>query len=108
AMDITLRLTVRTDLHSRYPQCSLPQGQVAATEQSGYHVCTGIGPDLREAAREAVRELVDVVVARHGHSRQEAYAIASVAADLRIHEIVNVPNWVVGAFLPDAIFTTTT
>jgi acetamidase/formamidase len=29
-----------------------------------------------------------------------------VAADLRIHEVVDAPNWLVGAFLPDDIFTT--
>jgi acetamidase/formamidase len=39
-----------------------------------------------------------------GRERQEAYAIASVAADLRIHEVVDAPNWVVGAFLPLDIF----
>jgi acetamidase/formamidase len=27
-----------------------------------------------------------------------------VAADLRIHEVVDAPNWVVGAFLPDDVF----
>jgi acetamidase/formamidase len=104
AMDITVRLTTRKDMSARYPQYAIPEGQLAATEQSSYHVCTGIGPDLMEATREAVRELVDVVAAR-GFSRQEAYAIVSVAADLRIHEVVDVPNWVVGAFLPENIFT---
>ena len=48
---------------------------------------------------------MDHITQRYGRSRQEAYAIASVAADLRIHEVVDVPNWVVGAFLPQAIFT---
>jgi acetamidase/formamidase len=105
AMDITVRLSVRTDMTARYPQYHIPKGQLAATEQSGYHVCTGIGPDLFEAAREATRAAVDHIVQRYGHSRQEAYAIASVAADLRIHELVDVPNWVVGAFIPEAIFT---
>ncbi len=33
------------------------------------------------------------------------YALCSVAVDLRIHEVVDAPNWVVGAFLPDNIFT---
>ncbi len=33
-----------------------------------------------------------MVVARYGHGRQEAYVIASVAADLPIHEVVDVPN----------------
>jgi acetamidase/formamidase len=105
AMDIAVRLTVRRDMSARYPQYAIPPGHLAATEQSAYHVCTGIGPDLMEATREAVRALVDHVAERYGRSHQEAYAIASVAADLRIHEIVDVPNWVVGAFLPEAIFT---
>ena len=38
-------------------------------------------------------------------SREEAYALCSVAVDLRIHDVVDAPNWVVGAFLPDDIFT---
>ncbi|MGZ4297923.1 MAG: acetamidase/formamidase family protein [Solirubrobacteraceae bacterium] len=106
AMDITVRLSVRTDISARYPQYSIPAGPPAATTQTSYHVCTGIGPDLMEATREATRALVDHIAERYGRSRQEAYAIASVAADLRNHEVVDVPNWVVGAFLPEAIFTT--
>ncbi|HEY5430467.1 MAG TPA: acetamidase/formamidase family protein [Solirubrobacteraceae bacterium] len=105
AMDITVRLSVRTDMSARFPQYSIPAGQLAATEQSSYHVCTGIGPDLFEAAREATHALVDHIAQRYDRTRPEAYAIASVAADLRIHEIVDVPNWVVGACLPEAIFT---
>ncbi len=103
-MDITVRLSVRKDMNARYPQYEIPARQLADTEQSGYHVCTGIGSDLFEAAQEATRAVVEHIAERHGRSRQEAYAIASVAADLRIHEIVDVPNWVVGAFLPQAIF----
>ena len=68
------------------------------------HVCTGVGPDLMEAARDATRALVEYVVDHHGRDRREAYAIASVAADLRIHEVVDAPNWVVGAFLALDIF----
>ncbi|HEY1509053.1 MAG TPA: acetamidase/formamidase family protein [Solirubrobacteraceae bacterium] len=104
AMEIALRLTVRRDINARYPQYEIPAGQLARGETSSYHVCTGIHEDLMEAAREATRALVDHIVDRHGRDRQEAYAIASVAADLRIHEVVDAPNWVVGAFLPDAIF----
>jgi hypothetical protein len=37
-------------------------------------------------------------------SREEAYALRSGAVDLRIHEVVDAPNRVVGAFLPDDIF----
>ena len=104
AMDIAVRLSVRRDLSIAYPQYEIPAGQLVRGESSGYHVCTGIHEDLMEAVREAIRGLVEHIVQRHGRDRQEAYAIASVAADLRIHEVVDVPNWVVGAFLPYAIF----
>ena len=31
-------------------------------------------------------------------------ALVSVACDLRIHEVVDAPNWVVGCFIPESIF----
>jgi acetamidase/formamidase len=105
AMDVAVRLTVRRDLTRHYPHYHLPAGQLAATETSSYHVCTGVHPDLLEATREATRAVIDYVVERYGRTREEAYAIASVAVDLRIHEVVDTPNWVVGAFLPEAIFS---
>jgi acetamidase/formamidase len=104
AMDIAVRLEVRRDVSLDFPQYHVPAGQLAQTEQSSYHVCTGIGPDLLEAARDATRGTIDHIVHRRGLTREEAYAVASVAVDLRIHEVVDVPNWVVGAFLPEAIF----
>jgi acetamidase/formamidase len=104
-MDIAVRLTVRKDMSIAFPQFHIPQGQLANQEQSSYHVCTGVHEDLMEAAREATRGAVKTIVERYEHSEQEAYAIASVAGDLRIHEIVDAPNWVVGLFIPEAIFT---
>ena len=38
-----------------------------------------------------------------GLDAEEAYALLSVAGDLRIHEIVNAPQWVVGMALPQAV-----
>jgi acetamidase/formamidase len=57
-----------------------------------------------EAAKDAVRASIRRLEDRHGLEREEAYALCSVAADLRIHEVVDAPNWVVGAFLPDDVF----
>ena len=104
AMDVVVRLTVRKELRIEMPEYDVPPGLVAAHEQSGYHVCTGVGPDLLEAARDAVRATITYLQDHRGLEREEAYALASVAADLRIHEIVDAPNWVVGAFVPDSIF----
>lgn len=39
-----------------------------------------------------------------GFSREQAYIICSVAVDLRISNVVDAPNYVVFALLPEAIF----
>ncbi|HEY8842960.1 MAG TPA: acetamidase/formamidase family protein [Gaiellaceae bacterium] len=104
AMDVTVRLSLRRDFAVEAPQYRLPEGALAATERSGYHVCTGVGPDLMGAVKDAVRATVRRLEERHGLGREEAYALCSVAVDLRVHEVVDAPNWVVGAFLPDDIF----
>ena len=70
------------------------------THRSGPALATtGVGPDLMAAAKEATRALVDEVVSRTGLAPADAYLLASVAADLKISEIVDMPNWVVSAHL---------
>jgi formamidase len=39
-----------------------------------------------------------------GFTRQQAFVICSVAVDLRISNVVDVPNYVVSALLPEGIF----
>jgi acetamidase/formamidase len=65
-------------------------------ERGGYFVTTGIAPDLMEAARQATRDMIDHLAKHLGLTREEAYVLCSVAGDLRIHEVVDAPNWVVG------------
>jgi acetamidase/formamidase len=100
AMDVVLRLSVRNDIRVDAPQYDVPAGAMAEYERSSYHVCTGVGPDLMECARDAVRATIGWLGENHGLDSEEAYAVASVACDLRIHEIVDAPNWVVGCFIP--------
>jgi acetamidase/formamidase len=103
-MEIAVRLSVRRDLTIAAPQFVVPPGELARTEPGGYHVCTGVGPDLMEATRDATRAAIAQIVERRGGTAQEAYALVSVACDLRIHEVVDMPNWVVGCFVPDTLF----
>jgi len=56
---------------------------------------TGIGPDLHAAARDATSAMIAEIVRRTSLSEIDAYLLASVAGDLKISEIVDVPNWVV-------------
>jgi acetamidase/formamidase len=104
AMDVVVRLSVRRDIRIDAPQYDVPAGAIAEQERSSYHVCTGVGPDLLEAARDAVRATIAWLGETRGLEREEAYAVASVACDLRIHEVVDAPNWVVGCVVPESIF----
>jgi acetamidase/formamidase len=105
AMDVVVRLSVRHDFSVAAPQYDVPAGALSQSEESSYHVCTGVGSDLMEAARDATRAAIAYLGERYGLERQEAYALVSVAGDLRIHEVVDAPNWVVGAFIPESIFS---
>jgi formamidase len=62
--------------------------------------------DVTLAAKDALLNMIDYLVTERGYSRAQAYALTSVAVDLRISELVDVPNVVVSAFLPLDIFTT--
>jgi formamidase len=56
------------------------------------------------AAQDALLNMIDYLVGERGYSREQAYVLTSVAVDLRISELVDVPNVVVSAFLPLDIF----
>ena len=71
----------------------------------GYYHTTGAGPDLMDDAKNAVRDMVDWLVTDQRLSLHEAYAICSVAGDLKISETVDLPNWVVSMTVPRGIFT---
>jgi len=60
--------------------------------------------DLTLAARRALDELVGLLCATRGLTPAQACVLASVAADLRISEAVNVPNALVSALLPLDVF----
>jgi acetamidase/formamidase len=103
-MRVSVRLTVRKDLQVPEPQF-LTAGPLAVhTNTDRYYATNGIGPDLREAARSAVRHMVAHLERVFRLAREEAYMLCSVAVDLKLCEVVDLPNYVVGAFLPLSIF----
>jgi len=59
--------------------------------------------DLNLACRNAVRNMIELLQER-GYSREQAYILCSVAVDLRISNVVDSPNYVVSALLPEMIF----
>jgi formamidase len=59
--------------------------------------------NLTLACRNAVLNMIELLQER-GFNREQAYVICSVAVDLRVSNVVDVPNYVVSALLPEAIF----
>ena len=66
----------------------------------GLYGTTGIASDLWDAAKASVRNMIDHLTRKYRLTREEAYVLCSVSADLRIHEVVDKPNWVVGTLIP--------
>ena len=77
----------------------------SATDRGPCFATTAHGPDLFAGAQQAIRYMIDHLVTERGLSREEAYILCSVAVDLKVSEIVDAPNWIVSAFLPESIFT---
>jgi formamidase len=61
------------------------------------------GENLKLACRNAVLNMIELLQER-GLTREQAYVICSVAVDLHVSQVVDVPNVVVSALLPEAIF----
>jgi acetamidase/formamidase len=58
--------------------------------ETASHVLTfGLDPDLDRCAEKALREMIALIVERTGLTREQAYALCSLAADLRITQTVN-------------------
>ena len=63
-----------------------------------------LSEDLTAAARHALIQMIDYLVADHGLTREQAYILCSVAVDLRVGQVVDVPNFVVTAVLNLDVF----
>jgi acetamidase/formamidase len=103
-MRALVRLTVRKDLHVTGPEFLVAPDPHAALRNGARYATDGIGPDLMTAARDALRRMIEWLGREHGLDPMRAYLLCSVAVDLRISEIVDVPNFVVTAHCPLGIF----
>jgi len=89
----TFQLVVRKDLHLRWPRAETPT----------HYVTMGLHEDLNEATKLAVREMIDFLVTEKRLSRDDAYMLTSVAADLAITQLVD-GNKGVHAMIPKSLF----
>jgi acetamidase/formamidase len=104
-MSFSLRFDLRKGANIPSPQFFVKRSPISAHDtDAGYFATTGVGPDLMENARNAVRRMIDWLTREHGLSPEDAYLLSSLAGDLKISEIVDQPNWIVSFFMPLAIF----
>jgi len=104
SMTATLRFNLRRDFSLEEPEFITGGPLSPKTNTAPYYATMGIAPDLMEATKKAVRKALSYLEREHGLTREEAYALASVAVDLKVSEVVDAPNWVVSAFVPLSIF----
>jgi acetamidase/formamidase len=103
-MSVALQFDLIKQTPLAFPRFTTPGPVTRHLDAKGYEVTTGIGPDLMQAARAAVRGMVELLSARHGMAPVEAYMLCSVCGDLRISEIVDMPNWTVSFYFPRVVF----
>lgn len=75
----TFELRVRKGQRLRWPRAETPT----------HYIAMGLNEDLDEAAKLATREMVDFLVAEKGLSRDDAYVLCSIAADLHVTQAVD-------------------
>jgi formamidase len=92
----------RTDYFAD-PRWAAPQKFIATMGMPVDEQGVNQGENLNAACRNAVLTMMALLQDR-GYTREQAYAICSVAVDLRISNVVDVPNYVVSALLPEDIF----
>jgi acetamidase/formamidase len=104
AMSATIKVELIKNRHLPAPFADISTKPYTETE---YRDFLGIGPDLFQAARDAVRFAVDEMSRSLKVEPFEAYAVLGMIGELRIHEIVDKPNWVVGCMIPRRLFGST-
>jgi acetamidase/formamidase len=90
----TFQFVLRKDMHLKWPRAETPT----------HYITMGLNDDLNACATLAVREMIDFLMNEKHLSRDDAYMLASVAADLSITELVD-GNKGVHMSIPKSIFT---
>lgn len=86
------------------------KGEITAQQKAKYYNAerlkdlTNLSEDVTLAARDALLKMIDYIVKVHGLTREQAYILSSVAVDLHISQLVDVPNVAVTAILDLGVF----
>ena len=88
----------------RFPRFETPSERAHGPSLATTGIALDVPMDVDAAAREALLEMIGYLEATYGFERPAAYALCSVAVDLRISEAVDVPYPLVSALLSLDVF----
>lgn len=94
----TLQLVLHKHGSGAGNEASYPRAETPAA-----YIAMGFDEDLSNAARKAVRNMIDWLVTAKGMTRDDAYMLVSVAGDVEVTELVD-RNKGVHVVLPKAVF----
>jgi acetamidase/formamidase len=104
-MDVKLRISLEKNFSVDAPYLfTTPDLSPPAYTGSRYHAFVSSGPDLKVNAQNAVRRAIDYLTTRTDLSAEQALLVCSAVLDLKLSQVVNVPNLTVTSYLPEAIF----
>ncbi|HVL57104.1 MAG TPA: acetamidase/formamidase family protein [Burkholderiaceae bacterium] len=75
----TFELVLHTDMTLAMPRAITPT----------HYITLGIDPDLDDAAKQALRDMIAWLVAMHGWKPEQAYVFCSLACDLHVTQLVD-------------------
>jgi len=100
AIEAPMTFTYRLRVIKDKPGIKEPQ-----YETNDYYAVTGFGTTIDIATKKAVNFMIDHLVANYDISDEDAYMLCSLVADLKIAEVVDVPNMLVTMHFPKSILT---
>lgn len=114
AVETSIKATLRLTVHKDRPWVKAPQFECPPRskedaladieEDKGEYATMGLDADMHEATRKAVRSMIEWLVNTKGLTREEAYILTSVAGNLRLSEVVDMPNYGVVMAMPLKVF----
>jgi len=90
----SLEFHLRKDMHLRRPMAETPP----------HWITMAFDPDLDEAAKTALRDMINFISERWKLTREDAYSLSSLAVDLEVTQVVD-GNRGIHAMLPKGIFS---
>lgn len=100
AIEAPMRIVYRITVHKPEGKPIMKEPQY---ENNDYYAVTAFGTTLIEASKKATEYMVDYLEKNFYLRREEAYLLCSIAGDLHIAEVVDLPNYLVSMHIPKEV-----